>query len=119
MFVLGALKRSLNAQNAKPVELEMNDKLFEARMVKLLPFLQTLSVSNTVENLVRKSAMTQAVVVDTLFLMQKKQLVEEELDMKTGDWYYCLARQIDDQQNNERPLALEERVRRRQEDLLK
>ena len=67
------------------------DHILEQRMARLRPLLTLRSFSNTVEHLAKAAGMTEEAVVDTLFVMQKQELIEEDLDFESAEWYYYLS----------------------------
>lgn len=117
LFGFGMVKHLLSRPQAQAAAMTVDEQLFQARMAKLRPHLADASETNTVENLVKRSGMTERALVETLFLMKERKIVEEELNFDSGDWYYVLSDRAGSDER--RPLALEERVQRRQEDLYK
>ncbi len=76
---------------ARPVD-GVEPDILKQRMARLRPILAKISPENTVEHLAQAARMTEEAVIDTLFRMQKEELIEEELNFDTAEWYYYLSR---------------------------
>jgi len=85
--------------------------LFDARLTRLRPLLLADRSDMTFEKLAKESGMTEAALVETLALAESRSLVDEELNLETGQWYYRLGLRGKHDVVVERPRSLEERKR--------
>jgi len=96
-------RRSAAPEVAPP---SISSSVLERRAETLRPLLATGSPDMTVENLVKRSGMSEHVVVETLTALTEQGVVDEELDVETGEWFYQL---ITPAQPESAPMSLSER----------
>ena len=87
------------------------EKLLEARISRLKPLLAEKSQENTIERLIARSRMTEEAVVEALLAMKQRGMIEEELNLDNGEWYYILSDAWDEAriERRKRAMSLEER----------
>lgn len=90
---LAVIKRSKPAGEAPEVKPpgRMAPDLFQARMDRLRPLIEGDRPDMTFEKLHAETRLTEAALVDTLMQAEDAGLVDEELNLETGDWYYRLS----------------------------
>lgn len=105
---IGVVKRRLVTEGKRSPE-----KLLQARITRLKPILAERSPENTIERIVSRVRMTEEAVVETLIEMQKRGMIEEELNLDTGEWYYVFSDAWDEAklERKKRVMTLEERHR--------
>jgi hypothetical protein len=87
------------------------DDILQQRMARLRPLLATISPYNTVEYLTKTAHMTEEAVVDTLFIMQKQEMIEEDLNFENAEWYYYLSNKERNTKEQTKYMTLEQRRR--------
>ncbi len=96
--------------------------LFEARMEMLQPLLELRDPEMTVERLIRETGMLERVVVETLSLAEQRGLVDEAVNLDTGEWYYQSLGKGGAKPAFEEPRSLEDRrqvLRQKQKEKLR
>ena len=89
-----------------PAPVGVAPALLQQRAEKLRPLLATGSSDMTVEHLVKRSGMSEHAVVETLAALTEQGVVDEELDVETGEWFYQLITPI---KPESAPMSLSER----------
>jgi len=87
------------------------DDILQQRMAWLRSLLATISPYNTVEYLTKTAHMTEEAVVDTLFIMQKQEMIEEDLNFENAEWYYYLSNKERNTKEQTKHMTLEQRRR--------
>lgn len=87
---LQSRRSAVSVASPHPGGSTMAPDLFEARMAKLSPLLLGDASDRTFEKLAFGSGMTEEALVDTLTLAEARGLLDEELNLETGEWYYRL-----------------------------
>jgi hypothetical protein len=78
-------------------------------MLKLLPLLDADSPSTTFERLVAETGMTEPALVETLSLAESRGILDEELNLETGEWYYRRSGRARAEAAAQEPRSIEDR----------
>ena len=110
LLTLSGLKRLLLPRpTSGSTERSTAPDLFEARMLKLLPLLDADSPSTTFERLVAETGMTEPALVETLSLAESRGILDEELNLETGEWYYRRSGRARAEAAAQEPRSIEDR----------